>query len=284
MPWVVLMLIQTVAAMGATGDGSGSIYGSWISDEHGLPAFAYDFDQLYDPRSPWRASGKKQRRDHFQVFGNHRVNALAVDDGYVQLMSAERGPTWLNMYNDSSHSRNLAGGFSFLRVREPNVPGNITFASAYRYAPKHSSIPGQNIRKLKLNRTFGVGYFKHELEYSGVRVQHLIMAPYGDDPVLLDRVTVTNLREQEAEVSHYEYWDVNRIQLVTQMYRSGSWGWKGDAQRYMLNANFSQHAWLEDGTLRVSTSPKPNQHVPPRDEINKIDFYPAVSTVLPCRC
>jgi len=72
------------------------------------------------------------RRDHFAIIGNSRTNALAVDYGsehflflrchtsyvtsrYASLMSCERGPRWLNYFDEEGGQ--YGGGYSFVKLR-----------------------------------------------------------------------------------------------------------------------------------------------------------------------
>ena len=257
-----------------------SMYGSWITDRHGLPAFDYRYDEIFDHRGDWRSSEVASRRDHAQMFGNNRINAMAVDEGYVQLFHNERGPTWINQHNESN--KDLSGGFSYVAVSGGDFA--CDFASAFAYAPKQSILPGRNVKLLRLNRTFGVGYYSSSMEYCGIRVERTVYAPQGDDPVLIDDVKLTNLRSTPVTLRHFEYWDLNRIQLVTQMYRSGLHGITGDAQRWEINGNFTQFASMAANTaiLSVTTSPKGSaKTIPPRSQIDALDYYPPTVFLAP---
>ncbi len=60
------------------------IYGSWFYDRWSLPAFNFTMNELTSPYRYWPNSQDifpiwLKRNDHFQMFGNQRVNALAVD-------------------------------------------------------------------------------------------------------------------------------------------------------------------------------------------------------------
>src|SRR5262249_38136514 len=58
-------------------------------------------------------------------------------------------------------------------------------------------------------REFGVGYYRKRLAAAGVDVEQVIYAPFGDDPLLLDDVTITHRTGAPVAASWVEYWDVN---------------------------------------------------------------------------
>src|SRR5262249_39728322 len=132
--------------------GGGGIFGDWIKDPYGMPAYAYTLDERTDPRAVWPNSEdifpvRRERRDHFHVSGNQRVNFVAVDDGYVMLFGAERGPMYTNRFAEDQN--NLGGGFSYVR------DGDESWASAFKYAPPVA----------RTRRVFGVGYYETETTY-----------------------------------------------------------------------------------------------------------------------
>src|SRR5690606_20231618 len=71
-------------------DDGGGVFGRWIVDEHGLPAFRYDIDQHADSRARYPNSEARDRRDHWHQIGNDRVTALASNDGDVQVYLWDR--------------------------------------------------------------------------------------------------------------------------------------------------------------------------------------------------
>lgn len=80
-----------------TEEGSGN-FGRWIIDEHGLPAYQYEMDHLTDPRALYPNSEELERRDHWHQVGNHRVTAMASNDGTVQVYLGDRGGVFLNRF------------------------------------------------------------------------------------------------------------------------------------------------------------------------------------------
>jgi len=86
--------------------GSG-IFGRWIIDRTGLPAYRYDFDQYRDNRARYPNSENLDRRDHWHQIGNDRVTALASNDGTVQVYLCDRGGVFLNRFE--ARGREAAG-------------------------------------------------------------------------------------------------------------------------------------------------------------------------------
>src|SRR4051794_1359291 len=90
--------------------GSG-IFGTWKTDQFGLPSYRYTLDQQHDPRA-----GQPEvngRTDAWHQVGNDQHHAFASNDGYVQLWSQARSYQWANMYDPANN--HYAGGFGYLR-------------------------------------------------------------------------------------------------------------------------------------------------------------------------
>lgn len=81
--------------------GSG-IFGKWILDDAGLPAYEYTLDQYADERARYPTVDKRERRDHWHQIGNDEITALASNDGTVQVYVGHRGGRFLNRY--ASHT------------------------------------------------------------------------------------------------------------------------------------------------------------------------------------
>jgi len=92
----------------------GGIFGHWMRDEFGLPAFRYEMDHVRDPRAIWDTVifGKSSR--HWHQLGNDRITAVATNEGWFQLYSHEFGPRWINMHRPDR--RSYAGGVSFIQL------------------------------------------------------------------------------------------------------------------------------------------------------------------------
>jgi Glycosyl hydrolase 36 superfamily, catalytic domain/Glycosyltransferase family 36 len=173
--------------------GSGH-FGWWFVDVFGLPAFRYEVDQDTDPRvrQPELAGGTQAQH---QV-GNDAIVAAAFNHGYTQLWSQAREAQWANRYQPEQ--RHYAGGYGYL-----NVDGTV-LSTLYRDRPAGAAS----------ERDFGIGYARKQLDANGVAVEQVVYAPFGDDPVLLDDVTISNTSSTTRQISWFEYWDVNPYDQV----------------------------------------------------------------------
>jgi hypothetical protein len=178
--------------------GSGC-FGAWIVDRFGLPAFRYDMDERTDPRAqqPELAGGTQAQH---QV-GNDHIVAAAFNHGYTQLWSQDRLSQWANPYEPAT--RHWAGGYGYLLA-----DGAVTSTLALDRAAGTS-----------LEREFGVGYVAKTLGAPGIDVRQVVYAPYGDDPLLLDDVTITNRTGATTTMSWFEYWDVNPYDQTGMVHR-----------------------------------------------------------------
>ena len=88
------------------------------------------------------------------AFGNHRVNALAFNDGYVEVVTQDRGPTYLNKADEARAA--FGGGFSFVD------DGESTWVTAYKWRP-------QGARTL---RRFGMGYADCDNRQLALNIMH----------------------------------------------------------------------------------------------------------------
>jgi hypothetical protein len=168
--------------------GSGN-FGSWLVDRFGLPAFRYDLDEQSDARAAQAELAGKTEAQH-QV-GNDQLVAAAFNHGYTQLWSQARLSQWANLYQPDV--RHWAGGFGYL-----NAGGTVL-----------STLYADRAAGTAFERDFGVGYVRKQTSVDGLTVEQIVYAPFGDDPLLLDDVTITNTTGTPRTVSWFEYWDVN---------------------------------------------------------------------------
>jgi hypothetical protein len=56
------------------------------------------------------------------------------------------------------------------------------------------------------DRVFGVGYLQKKVSGSYNAVDHVIFAPFGDDPLLISQITIANHGQETAEIRWVEYW------------------------------------------------------------------------------
>jgi hypothetical protein len=173
--------------------GSGH-FGEWFEDEHGLPAYRYTCDQAHDPKAiaptnpMWRAPA-----DHSHQVGNDRLVAVASNYGYVQVRQDEGGPKFLNDYDPAHHQ--CAGGFGYL------TDGQTTLSTFFQGSTD------------SFERVFGIGYLRKKVKKDGFAANQVIFAPFGDDPILISQVTITNQTKTAAHLRWIEYWGCQQYQF-----------------------------------------------------------------------
>ncbi len=178
--------------------GSG-VFGQWTTDSAGLAAYDYTLNELTSPYAPQDELAGST--DAYHQVGNDFVHADAFNHGYVQLWSGERDYQWANYYQASS--QHFAGGYGYL-----NVDGH---AYSTLYDDRAAGAPGQ--------RRFGTGYFQTQVTEGGVGVLQRVYAPFGDDPLMLHDVSLTNTTAAVEHVSWFEYWDVNPYEPGGHLFR-----------------------------------------------------------------
>src|SRR4051812_23220297 len=173
-------------------------FGSWQVDEFGLPTFRYELDEAKDPRAKQPEIYRRaDTTDAWHQVGNDHLQANAYNHGYLELWSQDRLMQWANRYDPSN--RHYAGGYGYLNV------GGKVISTLYADRPQGS----------EFTRDFGVGYYRKRVAAEGVSVDQHTFAPFGDDPLLLDEVTITNTSASAKKVSWFEYWDVDPYNQAT---------------------------------------------------------------------
>ena len=209
--WAAALAADAEAALPGSAEakafGSGH-FGEWIADEFGLPAYRYTSNQVSDPAAvtpvhpQWRSA-----TDHTHQVGNDRLVAAVSNYGYVQVRQDEGAPKFLNDYAPE-HGR-YGAGIGFLTDGE-------TMLSTYY--PGHGE---------SFERTFGEGYYRKTVKGSQFEVDQTILAPFGDDPVLISRVKVTNHSGNSVKLRWVEYWGCVNYQFSYRARLEGDLGGKG---------------------------------------------------------
>ncbi len=168
--------------------GSGA-FGRWTVDHFGLPAYRYAIDEETDPDAAQPELGGST--DAWHQVGNDHIVADAFNHGYVQLWSQDRRYEWTNRFEPASD--HLAGGFGYLRL------GSRTISTMYDDRPDGG----------RTGRWFGIGYLRRRTAAAGVEVAEHVYAPFGDAPMLLHDVAITNRSDRPRRASWFELWDVN---------------------------------------------------------------------------
>src|SRR5436305_8804624 len=170
--------------------GSGT-FGRWRVDRFGMPVYRYTIDEDTAPQA--KQAELNGSTDAWHQLGNDHIVANAYNHGYVQLWSQDRRYQGDNLFQAGRD--HLAGGFGWLNVGGHVVSTMHTRATALR--------------------EFGVGYARRVTKADGVEADESVYAPFGDDPVLLHEVRLTNTSPVAKPVSWFEYWDVNPVQQGT---------------------------------------------------------------------
>jgi len=182
--------------------GSGYL-GEWIEDEFGLPAFRYTCDQINDPKAKTQVNpGILLPTEHIHQVGNDRIVGIASNYGHVRVRQDEGAPKFLNDY--APERGQFAGGFGYFTdgkaVLSTYYPGNAT----------------------TFHRTFGIGYFRKKLQAERYNIDHVIFAPFGDDPVLISQVALSNNGNTAASLRWIEYWGCQLYQFSFRSFMEAS--------------------------------------------------------------
>lgn len=205
----VLSVAQQNAKSASNGSRSKSYgsgyFGAWIEDEFGLPAFGYTCDQIHDPKAVTELNpGMLAPAEHIHQVGNDRLVAITSNYGHVRVRQDEGAPKFLN---DHAPERGIfAGGFGYL------TDGKSMLSTFY---------PG-NTKIENFERIFGIGYFRKKVNNENFAINQVIFAPYGDDPVLISQVTVTNRGNAEAQLRWIEYWGCELYQFSFRSFMESS--------------------------------------------------------------
>jgi hypothetical protein len=176
-------------------------FGKWITDEYGLPAYNYTCNQLTERIAKTKTT-YGYSTDHFHQLGNDRIMATAHNGGYVQIWDGSRGFKWLT-YRDDRYGK-LGGGIGlYCLENEKTVFSDLCTL--------------ENVFKVnKLERVFGIGYFKKTSILNDIKIQHNICTPFSDDPVIISEFIISsgnnNLGNNKIQLA--DFWDVNVLPIL----------------------------------------------------------------------
>ncbi len=222
---------SALALRGAPGSaakpyGSG-YFGEWIEDEFGLPAFRYTCDQAHDPKAVTSVGpGILSATDHVHQVGNDRLVAIVSNYGHVRVRQDEGAPKFLN--DHSPERGQYGGGFGYLT-------GPETLSTYY---------PGGG---RAFERIFGAGYFRKKVVGESYSIDQSIVAPFGDDPVLLSQVTIANHGAARASLRWIEYWGCQLYQFSFRSYIEQFAGAKAVDLRRTLGDRFAHRFHTLEG-------------------------------------
>ena len=173
--------------------GSGH-FGEWIEDEFNLPAYRYTCEQTTDPKAVTSVTpGILAPTEHIHQVGNDRITAIASNNGSVRVRQDEGAPKFLNDY--APEINQFGGGFGYL------TNGQESLSTLY------------DGNTGTFDRIFGIGYFRKRVTGKSLAIDQVISAPFGDDPVLLSQVTITNRGNSASALRWIEYWGCQNYQF-----------------------------------------------------------------------
>jgi hypothetical protein len=173
--------------------GSGN-FGVWMEDEFGLPAFRYTVNQTTDPRAVTDVRpGVLSPTEHIHQVGNDRITAIASNYGHVRVRQDEGCPKFLNDLDPEMNQ--FGGGLGYLTDGEDMLSTYYDGSSA------------------SFERIFGVGYYRKRVANKNYAASQVILAPFGDDPVLVSQVTISNHRDVAVTLRWVEYWGCQPFQF-----------------------------------------------------------------------
>ncbi|MGH8531048.1 MAG: GH36-type glycosyl hydrolase domain-containing protein [Nevskiales bacterium] len=188
-PGGVSRLSQDNSVPGIASAKGNGIFGQWVVDDFGLPAYDYTLDHIADERAA--RVELDGLRDAWSQVGNDAMMANAYNHGYVQLWNQARLYQWVNRYHEAS--KHYAGGYGYIH------DAGKAYSTLWLDRP-------EGTHPL---RRFGVGYFARQLEVAGITVDESVTAPWGDSPALVHEVTLRNTSSAARNFSWWEYWGVN---------------------------------------------------------------------------
>ncbi len=184
--------------------------GSWVVDDHGLPAFDFAIEQRCDSVAQVVTSGGKRQVDPLHVIGSgNGMVAMAHASGAVEIYSNDRGGTWLNHFDSWQDPENksfpvqLGGGFNYLVVDDE--------VRSTRY---NDFSVGKALRTQ--SRRFGVGYYETITTFDDLRVTRRVFASNTQARALVAEVTLENLSNANLNMGLVEFWDLNLHQLAAE--------------------------------------------------------------------
>ena len=119
--------------------------------------------------------------------------AAVSNYGYVQVRQDEGGPKFLNDYFPERN--HYGAGIGFLAAE------NILLSTYYSGTAE------------SFDRVFGMGYLQKRVTGHHHEIDQVIFAPFGDDPVLISQVTITNRSDRVSRPRWVEYWGCHNYQF-----------------------------------------------------------------------
>jgi hypothetical protein len=171
----------------------GGHFGHWFDDEFGLPAYEYTCDHESDPKAV-SFTTRGPSRDHWHQLGNDRLNVLAHNDGFLEVLDSSRGLQWLCRRD--------------ARRRQPGGGVVIVQDESGEDAPWCDLFSRKNFSN-KYRRFFGCGYYRKITRRNKLTLDHAVFPIFPDDPVIASELSITNGSKRSKNLVIYDYWSVD---------------------------------------------------------------------------
>lgn len=184
MPKQVLLaaLLTTVKA-----DFGDSSYGFWTTDAFGNPAFQFTGGSSSVAGAQYPTSPVV-----IHHAGNDRVSAMAFSDGSVTVRQDEGGPKVINGYNSDPSVYQFRGGFGYLSNSTTVIASTAIDGTVGLGASPFSEGRGMGDAPNNISLVLGMGYVAKAVTVtSSLGLTQTILAPFGDDSVVLSLLTLT---------------------------------------------------------------------------------------------
>jgi Glycosyl hydrolase 36 superfamily, catalytic domain len=264
----------------------GGRFGTWVTDEYGLPAYRYELDQFADPLGTWNPRLVPRTSEDVSSAGTEWDSAPAGNipvesgrdpDAYPSLLAGLRGlnpPSepdksnlhWHQLGNDRYVAVCTNDGWTQLYSHEfgprwinmcrPEVgtyAGGVSFARID--GRTLSTLYGGHDAETEVERLWGCSYSRITVTGHGICLERTIFAPFGDSPFLIASVRIKNLTNRPLLLSHLEYWDLH----IHPLDFTGPQPWQFDTQRRdevseLLYSGYSAE-WFPERSVLIGRHP-----------------------------
>ncbi len=173
-----------------------TLYGKWIIDENGLPAFQYTCKEYSDLRAQYYTTYGGSTT-HYHLIGNEAWSLLVTNHGHVIGLDPRRGFTLIG--NDGWEPNPNHGGLGYCVIH--GHEGKIL---------TDLNTPEDEILD---TRVFGSGYFQKSSNRNGITLKNTIYAPTGNNAIVISEVTIESTRTDPIDIEFSSCWDIYHYPL-----------------------------------------------------------------------
>ncbi|MHA1847715.1 MAG: GH36-type glycosyl hydrolase domain-containing protein [Promethearchaeota archaeon] len=171
-------------------------FGSWMFDEHGLPAFKYTCKE-FSSENAWYYTTFGGSRTHYHFFGNECWTSFANNHGQIMVLDGRRGFTLIGASSSGVTGRGVGLGACLLRFGDENFILDIN----------------REKKEVLKERRLGSWYFKKEVSFNDVKLTNILMNPQGDDPVLICEIDIENISSNFQSLDLHSFWDLYHLPI-----------------------------------------------------------------------